>query len=972
VNRLRAPRGSFLHVTTARDPEFYLAHAGYVRALARRLVYDPHAADDLFQAAWLAALERPARDGSAPRRWLAALVRNLASKSWLAGARRRAREQRRDPPPPASSPAEVLALESERRRVVAALLELDEPYRSTLIQRFFDDLEPAQIAARADVPVETVRTRLKRGLQRLRERLLRDGALAGALARGLNLGPPAMPEVMARLGQRILLMSMAKKAAFAVAVVVVAAFAWQQIGAPGAPGSSGGRQPRPAPEVAASAATAPAPTDAGSARSVVPVVGGTSPTGSLTVHVQWPDHAPAAGINARVGPTDVANVEASMRTARTGADGSFTIERLRPGKVFIYLDRAYTDDATIRAGERTEVTMLLGHGLEIRGHVRDYDGRPAADAEIVITRGFGPAFVVATSAADGAFAIAHAPLDAAVSARARDRAPTPQKIVHGKPYGAVEIELAFAARGGAIVGTVVDRDGKPVAGAVVLVGPETDSFRALPGSGELPPLRDRLTASDAGGAYRTEGVAAGDTQLTVVANRFAPWRGEVRVVEGYTARCDAVLQASARLRGTVRDEQGQPKNGGVRVGRWGITASSINCSADGSYELDFLPLGDFEAWAGQPGAGEARTTLHAEPGAELRWDPVLSRGTTLRGRVLADGRPVARCRVSARGMPSARANWFQDDTTYVDGRFSFINCPAGLLHLEARSPTSGQFVVAALDDVDPFAGEVVLAVDPAREPTAHVSGRVVDGDGRPVADAEVSVLPLAADLGGHSLRTDADGRFLSPGCPAGEWRVAVQVEGFARFAAPARAVAAGATVDWGDLVLARGGSVVVALQVEPGIDASGLVVSLADDFCGVAQARPVDGSATLAGIGAGKYQLFAYGRDIAVRPIAFAVADRAETRVTLPVVRGREVRVEVVDARGQQVDDRIETELFDASGTRIDTGPMIPTDDPPVWIRRLVAGTYELRLRDHLGRSGIASLTVAAGDGPLRVVASLR
>src|SRR5262249_40045289 len=99
LNHPRRPRGSFPAVSTARDPDFYLAHAGYVRALPPRLVYDPPAADALFQAAWLAALERPPRDGSAPRRWLAALVRNLAGKSWLANARRRAREQRVEPPP---------------------------------------------------------------------------------------------------------------------------------------------------------------------------------------------------------------------------------------------------------------------------------------------------------------------------------------------------------------------------------------------------------------------------------------------------------------------------------------------------------------------------------------------------------------------------------------------------------------------------------------------------------------------------------------------------------------------------------------------------------------------------------------------------------------------------------------------------------------------------------------------------------
>src|SRR5262249_47014883 len=48
---------------------------------------------------------------------------------------------------------------------------LEEPYRSTLLARYFDELPPTEIARALDVSVETVKTRLKRGLAQLRERL---------------------------------------------------------------------------------------------------------------------------------------------------------------------------------------------------------------------------------------------------------------------------------------------------------------------------------------------------------------------------------------------------------------------------------------------------------------------------------------------------------------------------------------------------------------------------------------------------------------------------------------------------------------------------------------------------------------------------------------------------------------------------------------------------------------------------------
>lgn len=207
-----------------RDPDFYLAHASYVRALARRLVYDAEAADDVAQSAWLAALERPPRDGTSQKRWFARVVRNLASKALRTAMRRNAREQRWEPPPPASSPVDVLSHEHERQRVVAALLELDDPYRRVLIAHFFDGLSPAAIAARDGVPVETVRTQQKRGLQRLRARLVPNGASALALANGLQLGAPPLAHVVMHLVPGALLVQASKSFLAAAACLVLAWF----------------------------------------------------------------------------------------------------------------------------------------------------------------------------------------------------------------------------------------------------------------------------------------------------------------------------------------------------------------------------------------------------------------------------------------------------------------------------------------------------------------------------------------------------------------------------------------------------------------------------------------------------------------------------------------------------------------------------------------------------------------------------
>ena len=74
----------------------------------------------------------------------------------------------REAPP---SPPEILSRAEEIERVARCALQLDEPYRTTILLRFIEGLPPRAVAKRLDVPVETVRTHIQRGLARLRARL---------------------------------------------------------------------------------------------------------------------------------------------------------------------------------------------------------------------------------------------------------------------------------------------------------------------------------------------------------------------------------------------------------------------------------------------------------------------------------------------------------------------------------------------------------------------------------------------------------------------------------------------------------------------------------------------------------------------------------------------------------------------------------------------------------------------------------
>jgi RNA polymerase sigma factor (sigma-70 family) len=119
----------------------------------------------------LAALERPPDTEKPLGAWLSRVARNLSIKLRLSEARRWKRERTVALPEQAPSTDQVIEREEARRRVVKAVLRLKEPYRSTVLLRYYEDLPLKLVAESQDVPIETVRTRLRRGIDQLRTML---------------------------------------------------------------------------------------------------------------------------------------------------------------------------------------------------------------------------------------------------------------------------------------------------------------------------------------------------------------------------------------------------------------------------------------------------------------------------------------------------------------------------------------------------------------------------------------------------------------------------------------------------------------------------------------------------------------------------------------------------------------------------------------------------------------------------------
>lgn len=154
--------------------EELLGHADWARRLARDLTADEGRAEDAVQDAYVAALERPPDRSENLRGWFARVVANGIRMRGRTETRRVRRERASAREEALPSAAELAGEIEWQRRVAAAVLELDEPQRTTVLLHFYRQLPLAEIARRQGEPAATVRSRLKRALDQLRARFDRE------------------------------------------------------------------------------------------------------------------------------------------------------------------------------------------------------------------------------------------------------------------------------------------------------------------------------------------------------------------------------------------------------------------------------------------------------------------------------------------------------------------------------------------------------------------------------------------------------------------------------------------------------------------------------------------------------------------------------------------------------------------------------------------------------------------------------
>jgi RNA polymerase sigma-70 factor (ECF subfamily) len=144
-----------------------------------RLVRDPASAEDLFQQTWLQVVRHLHRYDSSRSfdTWLFAIAHNAA----IDLLRRRPGESLEDHDfaLPASTPDALSAvLAGERAAILASALgALPAPYREVLTLRFEEGMKLEEIAEVTHAPLSTVKSRLTRGLEAMRNKLRKEDIL---------------------------------------------------------------------------------------------------------------------------------------------------------------------------------------------------------------------------------------------------------------------------------------------------------------------------------------------------------------------------------------------------------------------------------------------------------------------------------------------------------------------------------------------------------------------------------------------------------------------------------------------------------------------------------------------------------------------------------------------------------------------------------------------------------------------------
>lgn len=756
-------------------PPELLEHDGFVRNLARSLIFDETRVDDVVQETWLAVLKNPPTELGSPRAWLSRVVRNFVYKAARDDDRRLRREEVAARAEAVPSVDEVNEREALRRRIIAAADSLEEPMRATILLRYMEGLPPREVARRLGVPVETIRSRVRVIRERLRAEL--DGEYGDRRAWCLALLPlAALPEA-AVLDPSSACDSTDPSSACdstGPASTDPAATAGAPVDATIGGAAIGGAI-RLADWIATSTVgklipltlvavatvsmllllhdlqenhlDAPDPAtmrersrdDAGNGFAAVGATtlervgnpnaaGNSADTGALIIRtISARDGSPLAGIRVDVAPADIAIPILGLRPARSDDAGEIRIDDIAAGPWSVMrFDRDWTAEGiTVTPGTITEYELHVDEQpFVIAGSVTHADGTPIEGAEVWLcsdTISGHNARREVVVGHDGRFELTGVLPGMYIGARADGRAPSLFRRIDADT---LEVRLEPGSPGGNATLLVHDPAGNPIADAVVLVhaadpNHEPATFEASPPFALRTDVAGRTTAS---------GLAPSLVPISIRALGHGSWNGLLDVRPGEHTTTRVTLRPGVRIHGRVVGPDGLPVDGAdIEIVEAADGAYHGGRSlADGSFRVDGIGAGDIFATGRATIDGVVHTVIEemqVEPGDVIEWQPVLDAIPPIRGRVVsAAGDPVPDCRLTLTNSTFAPDR--ESTMSAADGSFTFELPTAPSYELAAvLDSTDGAARFARIDDLRSGDVDVVVTL-PAIDDAGSLAGRL--------------------------------------------------------------------------------------------------------------------------------------------------------------------------------------------------------------------------------------------------------
>ena len=746
-----------------------LADIAWVRRLATALVSDSADAEDVAQLAFVAAIETPPATPGKLRPWLLVVTRNIARMAGRTNRRRRERES--STVSEAVPSPETLAERAELQRKLATYLtELAEPYRSTILLRYFEDLDPSEIARRLGIPAGTVRWRLKYGLDELRARL--DDAhrarrkawlvpMSGFLRLSRSVPPTATaPNALASstLAKAVLMKATTKLiVVLAVCLMLLGALMLRRHSVHHAalpPSRHAERQPTPPsanrrlqfvqlPSAKITRAKPPATLGGFGGRVLSSATGQPIRGAALTFLVRGAAVSTQANDDGRY--EIASNAIATYELESATAEGFLPFEpEFGHSPVLV---------STIAGVHIDDVTIFLTPASRITVVIQDISAKPIVRAQVRAISPQGlPTAGPAITNDRGETQLAVGPPQT-IEARKQgyrrashwiDRAGAARRVILTLERGA-DPSLA------AIAGRVVDKSGMPVEGALV------EAYRMVPS--DEPDRAAGLTNVD--GKFALSDL----TPETYRVRAMARGQGAVELRDVAAGRNDVELRLGSPnggLHGIVRGSDGQPvpafsvvawpKEG--LLGR-GVPVRTSVVSPDGRYDL-LLPVGTYvvAAAARDYAPSSESTTDVTKDGTQL--DFTLDRGSRLFGRVIerGTGAAIASAHVGVTSSLVANSVTFVNDVmTGDDGSFAFQGVRPGRTSIQVQAPGHNGRILGGLDvpqsgDLGPITVDL-SAVRPGEEPKTELVGIAATLSATPQGMVVTAVLPGggAADAG---------------------------------------------------------------------------------------------------------------------------------------------------------------------------------------------------------------------------------